>query len=68
MHPVGERPAPSAVSVATMTKVFAEDLWIVCFHLAGLSQKLAEVHTSVNRLSTKLHNLHNQGVGNERTA
>lgn len=51
-----------------MTKVLAEDLRPVCVHLAGLSQKLAEVHTSFNRLSTKLHNLHNQGVGNERTA
>lgn len=65
VHPVGERPIPTVVTVATMTKVFAEGLRPVCVHLAGLSQKLAEVHTSFNRLST---NLHSQGVGNERTA
>lgn len=65
VHPVGERPIPTVVTVATMTKVFAEGLRPVCVHLAGLSQKLAVVHTSVNRLSI---NLHSQGVGNERTA
>lgn len=48
-----------------MTRVFAEGLRPMCAHLAGLSKKLDEVHTSVNRLSTSLHN---EGVGNERTA
>lgn len=65
VHPVGERPASSVVTASTLTTVFAEGLRPVCVHLAGLSKKLDEVHDSVNRLST---NLHNQGVGNERTA
>lgn len=62
---VNEPSANTAVTVAAMTKVFAEGLRPVCVHLAGLRQKLDEVHTSVNRLSTSLHD---QGVGNERTA
>lgn len=48
-----------------MTRVFVEGLRPVCAHSAGLAKTLDEVHTSVNRLSTSLHN---QGVRNGRTA
>lgn len=64
VHQIGERPVPSHVTVGAMTRVFAEGLRPVCAHLAGLAKKLDEVHTSVSRLSTSLHN---QSVGNERT-
>lgn len=55
----------SGVTVLTLTRVFAEGLRPVCAHLVGLSQKLDEVQTTVNRMSTSMQT---QGVGNERTA
>lgn len=55
----------SGVTVAALTRVFAEGLRPVCAHLVGLGRKLEEVQTTVNRMSTSMHN---QGVGNERTA
>lgn len=59
--PVGR----AGVTVADLTKVLGEGLRPLCAHLVSLSRKLEEVQTTVNRMSTSMHN---QGVGNERTA